>query len=375
MSFKKVAVPLVVGAITAIIYSEVKKESSIDATLDSLPTSVTESVIQTTHVEHTAPSISEKEVTPPTNKPVITVCENVFEGAILNNEQMSELDANDIKMRQVIADTLTLESEFTALITNQNDAETRIERTSQLSEKYPDNPLISYELLSLCSNSEYNCSPELVTSTVQQNSNNGAAWLLSAIYHASNNDTKSAEAAIIEASKAPNFNDHWSDYSSTFSTAYKQAGAVEGVELDVLVMGYVAALSSPSYGALSKLCKQAPVDNTALLEACLTSGQLFADKSSAQISRLIGSNIQKNVLTKLGHTDELARIVQARKEMFAINEQQSKALDLIWRNQLLQAEWQAELIRNGEVTAAQFAINEAIRISGDPNINECLVVN
>ena len=375
MSFKKVAIPLVVCAITAIIYSELKQESSTDITLDSLPTTVTESVIQTPHAQHTAPSVSKKEVTAPANKPVITVCETAAEGVILNSETMSKLGAEDTKMRQVIADTSTLESEFTALITSQNDTETRIERTLQLREKYPDNPLVSYELLSLCSNSEYNCSPELVASTVQQDPNNGAAWLLSAIYHASNNDTTSAETAIIEASKAPNFNDHWSDYSSTFSTAYKQAGAVEGVELDVLVMGYVAALSSPSYGALFKLCKQAPVDNTALLEACFTSGQLFTDQSTSQISRLIGSNIQKNVLTKLGNNDELARIEQARNEMLALNEQQSKALGLIWRNRTISEEWQTELIRNGEVKAAQFAISEAIRISNDPDIDECLVVN
>lgn len=375
MSSKRIIIALISGVIAAIIYSEIKQDPLSDTTRESLPTAVTESVIQTPHAQHTAPSVSKREVTAPANKPVITICETTSEGAILNSATMSKLDAKDTKMRQVIADTSTLESEFTALITNQNDTETRIERTSQLREKYPDNPLVSYELLSLCSNSEYNCSPELVTSTVQQDPNNGAAWLLSAIYHASNNDTKSAETAIIEASKAPNFNDHWSDYSSTFSTAYKQAGAVEGVELDVLVMGYVAALSSPSYGALFKLCKQAPVNNTALLEACLTSGQLFTEQSTSQITRLIGSNIQKSVLTKLGNTDELARIEQARNEMLALNEQQSKALGLIWRNQALSEEWQTEFIKNGEVKAAQFAISEAIRISNDPDIHECLVVN
>ncbi|MGB0834387.1 MAG: hypothetical protein ACPGR2_07700 [Psychrobium sp.] len=375
MSSKRIIIALIVGAIAAIIYSEIKQDTFSDTSLESLPNTVTESVNQAPSIEYKAASASQKHIKATTINPVITKCETSFDGPTLNSEAMSKLEAENTKMRQIIAETSTLESEFTTLITSEGSMATRLERTLQLNQQYADNPLVSYELLLLCSNSEYNCSAELVASTVQKDPNNGAAWLLAAIYHASNNDSKSAEFAIIEASKAPNFDDYLSDYSSTFSTAYKQAGAEEGVELDVLLMGYVAALSSPSYGALFKLCKQAPVDNAELLEACLTSGQLFANQSSSQISRFIGNNIQKNVLTKLGNDAELARIVQAKNEMLALNEEQSKALDLIWRNRTLREAWQAELIRNGEVKAAEFAINEALRVSNDPEIDECLVVN
>ncbi|MGB0898982.1 MAG: hypothetical protein ACPGSN_07000 [Psychrobium sp.] len=385
MSFKKVAIPLVVIATIIIGFIIFKHDISVPNVAQKL---AERSIEQTSLGEHKQPvkvitkntqnekfkrfSV-QKPFTAITKDPIITVCENPFEE--INALERTQLEAENSRLVKVITKTPTLDSEFTNLFINNFDEAAQLENMKQLSNKYKDNPLVSYALMSLCASGKHNCSTELVTSTINKIPNNGAAWLLAAMYHATNYDHKAAESAMIEVSKSSSFDDHFSDYLTTISTAYKQAGAVDDKITDKIAVVYAVTFAPPSYSPLIELCRNTTTTNPTLLQACLTSGTLLEQSSSTVISQVIGNNIQQDIFTKLSEFKELERLKQEKVKIDVMASAYSKSLNLIQRNSSIYEEWVMKIIRNGEIKAAEFAINEAIRISNDPNINECLVVN
>ena len=383
MSFKKVAITLVVIASIIIAFIIFKHDISAPNVAQKL----TERSIEQTSLEKQTVKVLTKNTqdeklqqfsvqepsTAATKDPTITVCEKPFEE--INALEQTLLEAENTRLVKVITKTPTLDSEFTNLFINNFDEAAQLENMKQLSNKYKDNPLVSYALMSLCASGKHNCSTELVTSTINKIPNNGAAWLLSAMYHAANNDLKTAESAMIEVSKSSSFDDHFSDYLTTISTAYKQVGAVDDKINDRMAVIYAATFAPPNYSPLIELCRNATTINPALLQACLTSGKLLVQRSSTVISQLIGNNIQQDIFAKLGEFKALERLKQEKVKIDVMASAYSKSLNLIQRNSSIYEEWVMEIINNGEIKAAEFAISEAIRISNDPNIDECMMVN
>lgn len=375
MSPKKITLVLLIGVISYLIFFELKQENSISTDTQlllsktSTPTAETPASLEhQPQKQHTKKLITHNE-----QHKKITQCEDIDQAP--DGEYLEKIDAEDNKLRQIIADTNTVESRFTMLTNNPNKPQYVVKELAKLSNLYPDNSLISYELLSQCTHLKSDCSTELINSAVQKDTSNGAAWLAAAIYHVTNQQTQAAEHAIIQASKTSQFNEHWGDYVSTISTAYTQAGSVNNQLLDVIISGYTAAIAIPNYNTLFKFCKQASIDNMKLIEACLASGQLITEQGSMLISQTIGYGLQLNTLEKLGETKQIQQLMRKKEQFSVLYEQSAIAMNLIWRNKSLREEWKTELMRNGEVSTAELAIDEAIRISNDPTIDECAIVN
>ena len=376
MSFKKVAIPLVVGAITAIIALELKREiSGFDE--------VSPQHEQTVEVQ----AVTSQLKTPPNHKKVVqpeslkstSIAQKITECKVIDDESSEEYESRfnreSARLNANIAQLDTLESNLYKLITDSGDTHIALEKTLLLSEKFPNNDLVNYHALSLCSDDTDLCSESLVSETTDKLSDNSAAWLLKAIYHANKEDTAAVETAIIEASRATAFNGHWHDYVGAISNVYQHAGDIGSQLQDEIKMGYISAVALPSYGSLHKVCKQASTEKLTLVEACLTAGQLLARDSKTFLANFIGFSMQEIALEKLDRPDELSRLATVRQAHKELLTQQAKATTLLWRNTPLRHQMLRQIMEHGEIAHAEFAIEEAIKLSNAPDIDECKTVN
>lgn len=376
MSFKKVAIPLVVGAITAIIALELKREISGFDEVSPQQEQTTEVQAVTSQLK-TSPN--EKKVVQPESSKGTVIAQEITECKVIDNESSEEYEnrfnRESVRLNTNIAQLDTLESNLYKLLTDNSAPQIALEKALLLSEKYPNNDLANYHALSLCSDDANLCSKSLVSDTTDRLSDNSAAWLLKAIYHAKKDDTAAVETAIIEAAKATAFDGLWHDYVGAISNVYQHAGDTGTQLQDEIKMGYISAVALPSYGSLHKVCKQASMEKLTLIEACLTAGQLLERDSKTFLAKFIGFSMQEIALEKLDRPEELSRLATVRQAHKALITQQTKAINLLWRNTPLRHQMLRQIIEHGEIAHAKFAIEEAIKLSNAPNVDECQTIN
>ncbi|MGB1298647.1 MAG: hypothetical protein ACPG8A_10240, partial [Psychrobium sp.] len=305
--------------------------------------------------------------------PQITECK--IETSVSSKEYIERFNRESAQLDSNIAQLDTFESRLFKVLTDRSDGKTALDNAFSLTESYPNNDLANYHALSLCSNDPNQCSESMVTETTDKLSDNSAAWLLKAIYHASKDDTTAVEAAIIEASKATSFNGHWQDYVSAIANVYQHAGDTGTQLQDEIKIGYIAAIALPSYSSLHQVCEQASVDKLTLIEACLTAGQLIERDSKTLLAKFISFSMQEIALEKLDRPEELSRLASTRQTYKELLSQQTKATNLLWRNTPLRQAMLRQLMEHGETAYAKFAIEEAIKLSNAPDVDECQTVN
>ena len=376
MSFKKVAIPLVVGAITAIIALELKREIS---GFDEVSPQDEQSAEVQAETSQSITTPNNKKVTKPDSLTSTPTAKEITECKIVDNasseEYQSRFNRESARLNTNIAQLDTLESNLYKLLTDSSTPHIALEKALSLSEKYPNSDLTNYHALTVCSDYANLCSETLVSDTIDKLSDNSAAWLLKAIYHAGKDDTTAVETAIIEASKAAAFNGHWHDYVGAISNVYQHAGDTGTQLQDEIKMGYISAVALPSYGSLHKVCKQASMEKLTLIEACLTAGQLLERDSKTFLAKFIGFSMQEIALEKLDRPEELSRLATVRQAHKALVTQQAKATTLLWRNTPLRHQMLRQIMEHGEIAHAEFAIEEAIKLSNAPNVDDCQTVN
>lgn len=302
----------------------------------------------------------------------ITKCNSL--GAEYDENYALQSKLENARLRENIKDLNSVESDFVLMLTADLTVGEIIKNTTLLSEKDPDNQLLAYHLLSECSSNSELCSDSLISQISEKLTDNSAVWLLNAIYYADKGNIDSVEQAIIEASKAPDFDSYWHSYVAAISDAYDQAGDKGTQMQDEIKMGYISAIAVPSYGSLFKVCEQASIEKLTLIEACLTAGRLLTRDSKTLITKSIGYSMQETALVNLDREDELSFLSTDKQAHKALYTSQAKAVDLLWRNTSLRHQMLRQLMEHGEIAYAQFAIEEAIKLSNAPDVDECQVV-
>ncbi|MGB0834385.1 MAG: hypothetical protein ACPGR2_07690 [Psychrobium sp.] len=375
MSSKRIIIALIVGAITAFTFLEIRRDASSSDEVSPEQKQAAQTPIETSQLK-TQPLT--KQVTQPESQkdtsivPKITECK--IETSVSSKEYIERFNRESTQLDSNIAQLNTFESRLFKVLTDVSDGKIALDNAFSLTESYPNNDLANYHALSLCSNDPNLCSKSTVSEITGKLANNGAAWLLKAIYHASEDDTAAVETAIIEASKATTFNGHWQDFVSAIANVYQNAGDTGTQLQDEIKMGYIAAIALPSYGSLHQVCEQASVDKLTLIEACLTAGQLLERDSKTLLAKFISFSMQEIALEKLDRPEELSDLATTRQTYKDILTLKTKAIDLIWRNTPLRHQMLRQLIEHGEIAYAQFAIEEAIKLSNAPDVDECQVV-
>ncbi len=290
------------------------------------------------------------------------------------DEKMTELTNNTEKLSQVLEQLETMESQVAhALITGSEDEKSMSDKFKALNNQYPENKLLSYDLLSSCLLADSLCERSVIDNGLALDNQNGAVWFLSALYELHNNNIEQAKEALLEASSAPTYDEYWGEHFSLFELALSQTGAGNELPAQIASLNYVGSIPLPSFGVLVDFCKNTDLTRADLLDACLRMGVRLTNAKGTMISHLIGLALQKDVFKKYNDDAQVSRISNEKKGFDRTMSLSLKANNLVWQSSQRTSEWIQQIKDFGDVRASEYIVDEAIRLSSDPNFDPCEV--
>ncbi len=310
-------------------------------------------------------------------EPYIAECDKpVDQNDVLSKKYFDEkviaLVNDTEKLIPLLEESSSMESQITtALISKSNDINELSKELKKLKEKYSNNRLLSYDLLSSCTSPSSQCDRSLIDHGIDQDPNNGAVWLLSALYELNNNNIEQASEDLLKASNSSVYEEYWGEHFSLFEVAFSEAGTGNDLPAQLAVMGYVASTPLPNFGVLVQYCKDIDSREINILNACLSMGERMSNESATQLSYLIGLSLQESSYKKLQNEDQELNISDKRKEFMNLIGLSNKASDLVWQSSRRTYDWLQQIKDSGEVSATEYIVDEAIRLSLDPSFDPC----
>lgn len=288
------------------------------------------------------------------------------------DEKVIELVNDTEKLIPLLEESTSLESQIAiALISKSNDINKLSDELKKLKENNSDDKLLSYDLLSSCTSTTSQCDRSLIDNGIALDSDNGAVWLLSALYELNNNNIGQATEDLLKASNSSIYEEYWGEHFSLFERAFSEAGAGNDLPAQLAVMGYVASTPLPNFGGLVKYCKNIESKKTDILNACLSMGEQMSNNNATQLNYLIGLSLQESSYKKLQNEVQESNISNKRKKFMNLIGLSNKANDLVWQSSQRTYDWLQKIKDSGEVAATEYIVDEAIRLSSDSSFDPC----
>jgi len=288
------------------------------------------------------------------------------------DEKIIDLTNNTEKLINILEQSIDVDSLIAhALITGSNDIGTLTEKFKVLNNDYPNNLLVSYDLLSSCTTAESACERSIIDEGITLDSQNGAVWLLSSLYELNNNNIELATTSLLEAANAPVYEEYWGEHFSVFESALSQAGAGNDLPVQIAAMGYVASAPLPNFNVLVNFCKNTHLNRGDILEACLSMGRQLVNSKSTMLSHFIGFSLQEAVYKKQNNETQISQVSTVRKELLKTIGLSEKANNLAWQSSQRTYDWIQQIKTMGELAATEYIVDEAIKLSADPNFDPC----
>ncbi|MCW8833990.1 MAG: hypothetical protein OQK09_05440 [Colwellia sp.] len=247
----------------------------------------------------------------------------------------------------------------------------RLELLLEYNDKFPNNSLALMEAVSLCANtSNSKCNKSLIDLAIASDKDNGAMWLHSAIFFASQNDDDGVLTSISGLIKTPFFNEKYGERIKLFAQAVEGGGAYD---FHTNIVGGIGIESARSIGFthIFNWCKEGGAITKT--NACLKLGRNLEKRSKTVINQVIGMSIQKLIHKAEGNLELEQSLEKASKRL--LNPLNSiefrKASSLMFNNEKLLHHWLDNFDLIGEVESAEVLIEEAIYISQEKGTNLC----
>jgi len=265
--------------------------------------------------------------------------------------------------------------------TNANKAKTTEEIREYLTPfqeliNLPDNPKLAHLLrLSQChlGGQGNQCSDKMISEAKENNSSNAALWFQIAIIESSKGNSEQLIEALRHVISAPNFDSYWSDNMYSYNKSLEEIGISNNSTRMLLTIGMDAASQIAPFGKLLKFCSsQSPV-NAEVAEICLAVGNRLFSSSKTFMHKSIGISLQKATYSALEDKINLKKVSDSPWQSDTYTDEFFDALQLAVFDQELAGYWFSQLQTFGEVKTNELLIEEAIRLSSDPDYNPCPV--
>ena len=232
---------------------------------------------------------------------------------------------------------------------------------------YPDNPLVLFDLIGLCSDntSGQDCNLTLLEQAINLDNNNGSLWLQIANYHAARDNETATIFAIQQVITATYF----INFDAKSTELYLNASAGSNIEQfsdrAINALGYSAARTW-YVDKIINFCRQGPIadENKDLL--CWQLGKALKQRSNTSLIRAIGSALQQSV-ANIDHQMP----PPINRQHIVLNELQLQAQNLALFDQQLFREYLININLYGEKEAIQHLVKLAILKSKSPNYYPC----
>lgn len=269
----------------------------------------------------------------------------------------------------------TQQSRIASAFINKNKSiEADILNFDQLSQTYPSNKLIAFNLMLHCSYStEKACDDAMMQRALDTDTENGALWLQMALYQLKADNIERAQMSLMQFIQSQRYNEYSGDYLSTVDLALKEAGANDDLSLKIAVLGIAATRYQTNFAPLVKLCKKTDTDNAALLNICLQTSQRLIESKGGLFTNQVGLSIQKDVLEKYYDSEGLANNASAQKAFDTFNEEANIAMNMVLRNRKRTEYWLSLNLDYGELAALEYMIDQAKQISANNQQDPCAI--
>ena len=247
----------------------------------------------------------------------------------------------------------------------------KLELLLEYNNKFPNNSLALMETVSLCtliSNSK--CNKSLIDAAIASDKDNGAMWLHSALFFASQSDNDGVLTSISELLKTPFFNEKYGERIKLYAQALEGTGAYDFHTNIIGGIGVEAARPLP-FNHIFKWCKESATITK--INACLQLGINLEKRSKTGMSQLLGMHMQKLIFKAESNIELYQLVEEASKTLMKplYSKEFHKASSLMFHNEKLLRHWLENLDVIGEIESAEVLIEEAIYISQEKGTNLC----
>ncbi|TPH16591.1 hypothetical protein [Litorilituus lipolyticus] len=266
------------------------------------------------------------------------------------------------------------EHQFAAILFNHNiDEQKRFDLLINYKERYPDNPMLMFDIIGRCSDKKNSCDKALIEQAVELDRNNAALWLLLANYYLGNSMKPLAFEAMELAIKATSFKDYYFNEIALFMESAEGGLNVEFPHKAAWAIGIWAA--KPLWTSeLTNLCMENEELTPEQNQLCVGVGKLMEQNSSSTIESLIGNKIQQKGYQREGNEELVASLqkqADINEKLYAFSEKQWSASTLMLFDEKLFQYWLDAAINYGEHKAQQLLYKEAITLSKNEYYNPC----
>ena len=264
---------------------------------------------------------------------------------------------------------------YYAMYANPPEGETRVDLLFEYYDQFPNNPVVSMDLISLCANSsDKRCTSNFIKDAIDADSNNGAMWFSAISFYATKGDDQRVMESIEALEKTSFFNERLGEKALLYAQALE--GSTSNDFNVNAITGVGKAMSvSPSYSSVTRWCKQG-LDEYVKAYACLTLGKQLETRSKIAISNVIGIELQKYVFEFKGETDAIQLIEKNRIKLMERPGEgiYLKASIMLILDERLLRSWLHNLDLHGEIESQRLMILEAEIIYGGNQNYLCTLI-
>lgn len=246
----------------------------------------------------------------------------------------------------------------------------------------PHNELaLMFGLKTCTQNSEF-CATELFEAAQSSLSSNGYYWLLVAHLRLHEGEEFRALEAIRQAAYASTFDEYYAETIDLFGRTmpleydlddeYSQLSYIpEDAIRFITGIGYAAAQSIPSYTNLTNYCREQGEERADVADACNRLGVQMSENGKVLVTNAIGYVLRERFHEINGDESALELVVREKENMQPDNDLLNKATTLAFLDSNLLSFWHEGLRVAGEKAAMDLIIEEAVRLSANPDYNPC----
>lgn len=257
--------------------------------------------------------------------------------------------------------------------TTDKDVKRGLSLLNALSVEFPENNMIHYFLVAECiqESTQEVCGKTAIDRAIKYDAHNGSLWFLISIIKSKNGDLEGAISALEQLVVAPNFDEYWAEGIELFSTALYENGLISDTERMIASIGFTAATIVPNPTALFNLCKGNSWERGDVAQLCLEAGDSLFLRSETRLNKALGLALKNTVYEVLKDEENMALSKNLSKQMSMSTVDQAKAFQLMIYDTYLLNYWFEKLKLHGEDEASLYLVDEAIRLSSNPDYDPC----
>jgi len=247
-----------------------------------------------------------------------------------------------------------------ALFATLDHTSNRLDLLLNYESQFSSSAIVKISMLTSCAHeADKRCTNDFIDSAVEHDSDNAGMWLAAASLHAKTGHDDKVRNALTEALAAPNFNEYYSAYISSYMDAFKGSD-FERVGLNAIGGVEAAGNYGISYFYFLRWCRKGE-RSASDIETCISVAKQLESHGKTYISSATGLKLQEHFYKLNRNREGLRRMSDKRDQLMSdlMGESFEKVTIMMMLDQQLLRHWLEDVGAVGEVEAYRSIRKEA----------------